>query len=435
MARLLVGVDLGTTAVKVAVSVDGAPSVPTAHRSVPWTTTGTGAEIDAELLFQVVLGAVADACAQHPRGAVDALAVTSFAESVVLLDGTGRPVQPLVAWHDTRGASEADQLGRHVGHDAFSSRTGLPVSALCSAAKVRCAAVAGLDLSTVVAVLSATDWVAHRLGGGLGFDLSLASRTGWLELADRAWAPDLVAWTGLPASAMPVLLPSGSGRGRVLPQEGVPSSCEGALVVAAGMDHLVAAVGAGASSAGDVWDSCGTAEALVRSTRPLGPDAVLGAVRRGLEVGWHAADGHYSVLGAQRSGYAFQRVLTLLGISSASGLRDFESSTTRPDPGAGPVFAEPYSASYGITGLTSWTGPAELWSALVERVAADGAALVRETDAVAGPHRRVVVGGGWSDSAWFVESKHRYLTGVERAPVAQPGAEGAVLLARRALGH
>jgi sugar (pentulose or hexulose) kinase len=433
MSRLVVGVDVGTTAVKVAVSVDGGLSVPTAHRAVPWTTTATGAQIDPELLFQVTLTAVGDACAQHQGSVVEAIAVASFAESVVLLDDAGRPIMPLVAWHDTRGGPEAEHLGRHVGHDAFSARTGLPVSGLCSAAKVRSAVTDGLDLSRVTAVLSATDWIAHRLGGVLGFDLSLASRTGWLELADRTWAPDLVAWTGLPAAAMPEVVPSGSTRGRVTASDDVPDVCHGALVVAAGMDHLVAAVGAGASSAGDVWDSCGTAEALVRSTEPLEPATVLAAVRRGLDVGWHADSGHFSVLGAQRSGYAFQRVLTLLGIGSAEQLHRFEASTTRPHVDDAPVFEDLYSGSYSLLGLTSRTGPAELWSALVERVAADGAALVRETDAVAGPHSRVVMGGGWSDSEWFAESKRRHLARLERAAVPQPGAEGAVLLARRAL--
>lgn len=434
MGSLVVGVDVGTTAVKVAVSVDGAPSVPTARRPVPWTTTSTGAEIDAEQLFRLVVATLAQACRQHPARTVDAVAVASFAESVVLLDGAGVPVAPLVAWHDTRGGAEAEELGRLVGHDGFSSRTGLPVSGLCSAAKVRAAAVAGLDLSRVRTVLSATDWITYRLGGRLGFDLSLAARTGWLELAGRAWAPDLVAWTGLPAAAMPEVLGSGSARGRVHGDD-VPASCHGALVVAAGMDHLVAAVGAGASSAGDVWDSCGTAEALVRSSEPLPPATVLGAVRRGLDVGWHADTGLVSILGAQRSGYAFQRVLTLLGIDSAEQLHRFESTTPRPAPEDGPVFDDLYSAAYAVRGLTSRTGPAGLWSALTERVAADGAALLRETDAVAGPHTRVVVGGGWSDSEWFVASKRRHTDGLERAAVAEPGAEGAVLLARRALSR
>lgn len=435
LGTVTLGVDLGTTAVKVGVLAAGAGSVtvPKAHAAVPWTPTATGAEIDPKLLFDVVLGAVRDALSTSPGVTVDAIGIASFAESVVLLGHDGRPLAPLVAWHDTRGASEARQLGRQVGADDFSSRTGLPVSALCSAAKVRALAAAGLDLSAVGTVLSAADWVAYQLSGTRGFDTSLASRTGWLDLTEREWAADLVAWTGLSARALPDVMVPGSGRGVVrLGVDGAPAALVGALVVAAGMDHHVAAYGAGAAAPGDVWDSCGTAEAFLRATPPLGPGTVLDAVRRGLEVGWHADAAQQVVLGAQRSGYAFQRVLSLLGVTSAEELRGLEAAGSPPTDDL-PEVADVYGDRYALTGLTSRSSRAHVWAALVERVAADGAALLGQIDAVAGPHARVVSGGGWAESAWFHAAKQRHLPDVSATALPQPGAHGAAALARAAL--
>lgn len=436
MPRLILGIDVGTSAVKVSVSADGAPAVPTAHAPVPWTTMPTGAEMDPDLLWDVVLGAVDEACGRWPGAVVDAVGVASFAESVVLLDRHDRPVTPLVAWHDNRGGPEAAQLTDELGQDAFSTLTGLPVSPLCSAVKVRASAAAGVDIPMVAMVLSATDWIVFRLTGKRAFDLSLAARTGWLDLGRRCWAGDVVSWTGLPARALPDVLAGGTSRGVVRPgRAGAVEGLAGALVVAAGMDHLVAAVGAGASTAGDVWDSCGTAEAVVRSTLPLEPAAVLAAVRSGLTVGWHADPTHQVVLGAQRSGYAFERVLRLLGVHTAEQLRELEGADL-PEPGPagqGPAFHDLYGAAYGLRGLTSTTGPREVWSALVERVAADGAQLVEVVDRVAGPHRRIVMGGGWSASRWFHAAKQRHHADVVLSPVEQPGAAGAVAIARAAL--
>jgi len=432
---VVLGVDIGTSSVKVAVTEDGAPSLPAAQSAIPWTTTTTGAEIDPEHLVDVVLGAMRRACDARPGMRVDAVGIASFAESVVLLDHDGVPLTPLVAWYDTRGDAEAAQLASTFGPDSFSSLTGLPVSPLCSAVKVRTAAVAGVDLSTVASVLSVTDWIAFRLGGTRAFDLSLAARTGWLDLSGRAWAPPLVDWTGLPASSMPEIVEPGAARGQVSTDvPGAPARLAGALVVSAGMDHLVAAVGALAAGSGDVWDSCGTAEAFVRSTPPLDVSKVLSTVQHGQTVGWHAEPRHQVVLGAQRSGFAFQRVLGLLGVTTAEGLRRFEDGPPPPpDPSAKLEFRDLYDAAYAVVGLTSRTGPQDVWAALLRQVAADGAALLARSDAVAGSHKRVVMGGGWAASRWFRDAKRKHHERLTATDLAQPGAEGAAALARRAL--
>lgn len=433
---LVVGIDLGTTAVKAGLSADGEPVVECVQVPVPWTATGTGAEIDPDLLWDVVLQAVRGACEAWPGVPVAAVGVSSFAESVVLIDVDGRPLAPLVAWHDTRGGPEADALAADLGADEFSARVGLPVSPLASAMKVRAlGAGAGLDTGSVAAVLSATDWLAYRLCGEVGFDLSLAARTGWLDLARRSWADDVVAWTGLSAGAMPRLRVGGSARGRVragLP--GAPAALAGALVVGAGMDHLVAAVGAGAAGVGDVWDSCGTAEAFVRSTAPLDPAAVLAAVGSGLTVGWHAEGEHQVVLGAQRSGHAFERVLRLLGVHTPAELAELEAGD-RPGGNHGVVVEQVFDDSYSVRGLTSATTPQEVWAALVDQVADNGASLLAVTDQAAGPHQRLVIGGGWSTGRWFGDAKRRRHPNLEPSPAAQPGVAGAVAIARAALPH
>jgi sugar (pentulose or hexulose) kinase len=447
-SELVLGIDVGTSSVKVVARAadggeplgDGGPTggptrgpvQGTARVPVPWTRVPSGAEIHPRALADAVVSAVRGALGLWEGVRVVAVGLASFAESVALLGRAGEPVAPMVAWFDERGEAEAAGLAEVLGDGEFEAVTGLPVSGLCSAATVRTLAP-GAGLDRVVTVLSAADWVACALGGEPAFDLTLASRTGWLDLAGRAWLPESAGWTGLRPAALPPLAPAASSRGRVPPGlSGAPPALVGAEIVVAGMDHLVAAVAAGAGTAGTVWDSCGTAEAFLRSTPALDRDTVRAAVERGFTVGWHAEEPNQVVLGALRSGYAFERVLRLLGVSSASDLARFEASAGPPAPDPPlPVIDDPYGTHYALRGLTSATVPADVWWSLVNRVAGDGAALVAGMDDLVGPHHRVVTGGGWAASGWFDRAKRARLPVVERCREAEPGAEGAALLALR----
>jgi hypothetical protein len=54
----------------------------------------------------------------------------SEAKSLLLEDGV--PVAPAIAWHDERGAKEADALARDIGGERFTATTGLPPARLKS---------------------------------------------------------------------------------------------------------------------------------------------------------------------------------------------------------------------------------------------------------------------------------------------------------------
>src|SRR5919204_629572 len=66
---------------------------------------------------------------------------------------------------------------------------------------------------------------------------------------------------------------------------------------------LAAAFGAGAIGLGDLLDSCGTAEALVRTVPPgLAPHAIESAVASGVSVAWHVVEGRWALVGGFLSG-------------------------------------------------------------------------------------------------------------------------------------
>ena len=78
--------------------------------------------------------------------------------------------------------------------------------------------------------------------------------------------------------------------------------------------------------------------------------------------------------------------------------------------------------------------PAErIWRGAIDAVAAEVDSLLRAIEEVAGPHRRIVVTGGWARDEAVRASKAR-LGAVEAPPVVEAGARGAALLAGVAAG-
>ena len=76
--------------------------------------------------------------------------------------------------------------------------------------------------------------------------------------------------------------------------------------------------------------------------------------------------------------------------------------------------------------------PAHRWRTALEEVTDEAATIHDAMSAVSGPHRRLVVTGGWSHSAGLIAVKRRRFGELVLADVDEAGARGAALLAARA---
>ena len=240
--------------------------------------------------------------------------------------------------------------------------------------------------------LGVGEWVVHRLGGEQGAELSLASRTGWLDLHARGWWDEALAWSGAPAGLLPEPAFAGTPLGRA--GDALPAA-RGAVLAVGGHDHLSAAVGAGAVGEGDVLDSWGTAEAYVRAVAPLDREQVAQAVDDEIMVGWHAVPDRQNLLGAMRSGAALGRVLALLGVGP-EGRDALERAALEVDAeGIELIGLNDYRV--GLVNIGADPSPAIVWRAALESAARSGRDLLDRMARVAGPHTRLVMAGGWSE--------------------------------------
>jgi sugar (pentulose or hexulose) kinase len=428
---LLVGIDVGTSACKAAVVDADGRELSHGKARTPWRQVPTGAEVDPEALFAAAVEAAKAAVAAAPEGRVRGIGVTSMAEAGVLLDAEDRVLHPAIAWHDARGADEAERIAAELGAERFSERTGLPASPLCTLAKLRWLVDHHPPARAGRRWLNVGEWVVRRLGGNDVAELSLSSRTGMLELAKEPFA-DALAWAELPNDLLPEFVlagtPAGAADGAALPE------ARGAALTVAGHDHLCAGAGVGVVAPGDVLDSCGTAEALVRVVAPpLEPDEVRRSVVAGVTVGFHLSESRQALLAGVWSGIALREVLTLLGVGSA-GRAKLAAGALATAPGELPALGlELHSLERPPLRLPDGVPPERIWRAAVDAVAAEVDSLLRATEEIAGPHRRIVVTGGWARDAAVRASKAR-LGAVEAPPVVEAGARGAALLAGVAAG-
>ena len=431
-STLFVGLDVGTQTSKAVVLTEAGEAVATGRVDTPWSFTASGAELDANALLAAAKAALADALGACPPGPIAGLGVTSLAESGILLDHRGDPVAPVIAWHDTRDHAELAHLRNAITAQDFSATTGLPLRQQWSLTKHRWLLDNVPAARSAVRRLNVAEWIVRGLGGEEATEQSLASRTGWLRLAQRDWWNDTLDWSGASETLMPPLVTAGTPLGRVNADAGLPR-LTGAVLTVAGHDHQAAVIGAGVDGPGDELDSCGTAEALVRTIAPgLSPLVIAELAEAGITTGWHAVADHWCLLGATQGGLALQRVLALIGKDNADLPQLDAEAIALPTPNLRVV--APAFGRLDILGVADGDGPAHLWRAALEAVTDQAAEIHDVMSAVSGAHRTLVVTGGWSRSQGLMTVKRRRFGDLVQAEVNEAGARGAAVLAARAAG-
>jgi sugar (pentulose or hexulose) kinase len=435
VTSLFVGIDVGTTRVK-ALAVDQRGDVcGESERPTPWRHGRDGrAEIDPPVLSRLAYH-VADRAAAGPlAGAgrrVAGIGVTGMAETGVLVDGRDRPLGPAIAWHDPRG--EVDTIAREL--PAFETTTGLPLSPLPTLAKLLWLRRNRPETKGAVRFYSVGEWVVRAFGGDAVAELSLGSRTGLVELATgRPWDEAFALLDAPPLLPAPVVAGTPAGRAG---GEAVPAALRGAVLTVAGHDHQVAAYGLGAATDGALLDSLGTAEALVRTVRsPLAPPRVAALTAAGVSVGWGVVADHLCVLAGLWTGLTLDRLATMLGVVTGAD-RAALGERALATPGDHPTLrlVDPRGEHVTVAGITDGVTPAVLWRAAVDGLVAESGRVLDSIEAVTGPHREVVVVGGWLRHPALLAAKRRQFPAMRTTAVSEPGAYGAALLAAVAAGE
>ena len=313
-------------------------------------------------------------------GRFAAVGITNQRETAVIWDAaTGEPLHRAIVWQDRRTADATARLAADGREPMVQAATGLILDPYFSASKFAWLldAVPGARERAVrgeVKLGTIDSWLIWKLTGGARHvtDATNASRTSLMDLATRAWRPDLCELFDVPIGGLPEIRGCADRLG-----DCDPSLLGAALPIhgCAG-DQQAALVGHGALRPGDAKITYGTGAFLVANVGPApvaSTSRLLGtlAYAAGGDAAWALEGSIFS------AGSAIQWLRDGLHAISdsrqseamAAGLKDNGGVYLVPGfTGLGAPWWEP-EARGTITGLTRDSGPAHLVRAALESLA------------------------------------------------------------------
>lgn len=293
----LLGIDVGTTHCKAGLFDREGRTVKIATRSTITSRAPEGfAYYDPDTLWTTITDVIREVVADS-HDSVQAVGIASMAEGGLLIDRkTGQARTPLIPWFERMPQVQADRIAAATDPESFYKRTGVHISYKYSLPKILWLRDRNPDVTDGAVWLSVADYVVYRLTGAMGTDYSLACRTVVFNIARKQWDDPWLQQWDLSAEMFPPAQPSGTTIGHTLSHTvdfGIP---EGTPVAIGGHDHLCAALAAGVSQPGDVFDSIGTAEVLIGAFPQRAPtDADY---HSGLASGCHTIRDHHYWLGS-----------------------------------------------------------------------------------------------------------------------------------------
>jgi gluconokinase len=267
----IAGVDIGTSAVKVAVVDPDGKTVATTARTYPLLrSAGVRVEQDpdrvVERTLQALRSAVRDALREGWR--VEALSLSAAMHSLIALDHKGRAITPSITWADNRASDQAARLRESAEGIEIYRRTGTPIHAMSPLSKLLWFRDEEPDyLDAAARWVSIKDFVLLTLTQELVADHSMASASGLFSLETSGWDAAVLDLVGITSDRLPELVPTTYVMERMNPD--VASAMELAPdcpVVVGASDGALANIGVGALRPGSLVCSIGTSGAVRATT-------------------------------------------------------------------------------------------------------------------------------------------------------------------------
>lgn len=265
---LIIGLDLGTTALKCAAYTEDGRLIASTTREYSLLTPAPGVvEVHPSTYWSEFTAAVRDLLS-HPEVVatrVVALGISAQGETLLCLRADGSPARNAIVWLDSRAVEESAELATRFDEEYFYSVTGQP-SMLPTWPAAKILWLNRHEQATfeqTAKFLLIEDYFIWRLTGEYVSEGSLLTSTCYWNFRTRTWWPEMLSVLGIDSQRLPTILEPGTAVGTLLPEVarelGLPESmviCTGAL------DQACGAIGAGAVEPGSFSENTGAAVAL-----------------------------------------------------------------------------------------------------------------------------------------------------------------------------
>ncbi len=371
----LLGIDLGTSSVKVVVfALDGSiRGIGTAEYPILTPSVGY-AEQEPEDWWRATVLAVRQAMDKAGKPDISGIGFCGQMHGFVLIGSDRRPLSPAIIWADQRSADLLPEIESILGPDLKKCGTA-PAAGFLIATLFWLQRYQPELLERALTLLMPKDYIRLKITGEIGTDESDASATGIFDVKRRIWADDLITRLKLPRSIFPVTHESVKLVGHLRKDAAAELGLAAGIPVSAGSsDQPAQAVGNGLIDPplGSVTIGTG-GQVFVPLSQPL-----LDPKLR-LHTFCHAPRERWYLLGAMLSaGMALRWLRAILG-SERFSYAELDRAAGEVQPGCEGLTFLPYivgerspimdaRAKGGFVGLALRHGPGHLVRALLEGI-------------------------------------------------------------------
>jgi xylulokinase len=261
--RLILSIDLGTTAIKAGLFSASGEMLRLARREQQLLFRDSGhVEQDLRETWRLACEAGREALSEAVAGGVEAIVLSSQRGSVVPLDGNGQPLADLIVWMDPRGLSQLDRLKTIVGEARYYETSGHPAVHITGVTKLLWLQNEAPDIWERTASAGPPQTLFLRW---LGCDESVVdySSGSYLfpcDIRRREWSGEIADKLSFPLEKLPRLVKATEIVGRLSRDAARALGLPGGIpLIAGGGDGQCAAAGTGVVSPGSVMVNIGTA--------------------------------------------------------------------------------------------------------------------------------------------------------------------------------
>ena len=370
---LYIGIDLGTSAVKLILMDENGTIHNTVSREYPifYPRSGWSEQNPEDWYTQTVQGIV-ELTAGIDKTKITGISCGGQMHGLVILDDNDNVIRPAILWNDGRTAAETDYLNNVVGKQKLSDYTANIAFSGFTAPKILWLKNNEPEnYSKIRKIMLPKDYIAYKLSGAFCTDYSDASGMLLLDVKNRKWSKEMCEICGVDEEQLPKLYESYEKVGNLLPELARKLGLSDKIIIAAGAgDNAAAAVGTGTVGNGCCNVSLGTSGTIFISSDTFRRDE-----NNALHSFAHA-DGHYHLMGCMLSAAACNKwwLEEILRTNDYSAEQSHISKL-----GENHVFFLPYlmgerspwnnpSARGTFTGITMDTTRADMTQAILEGV-------------------------------------------------------------------
>ena len=295
---LFIGVDLGTSAVKLLLMDEDGKIHNVVSKEYPLYFPHPGwSEQNPDDWYEQTMRGLRELTAECDRNQIRGISFGGQMHGLVALDEEDRVLRPAILWNDGRTGKQTDYLNQVIGKEKLSACTANIAFAGFTAPKILWMRENEPDLfGRIRKIMLPKDYLAYRLSGAFCTDYSDASGTLLLDVEHKCWSDEMVRICGINQEMLPELHeswePVGSLKPEIAAELNLPADVQ---VIAGAGDNAAAAVGTATVGDGACNLSLGTSGTLFISSRTFGVDE-----NNALHSFAHA-DGNYHLMGCMLS--------------------------------------------------------------------------------------------------------------------------------------